>query len=182
MIRTRMRRISWCVREGGVAIAAFIVGLVMWPAASRVRLGPVTVGFLFVLDQEKQEVVVTALRDALELIEEKDARAFSRLCRIVRRIAILPNSQPRYWHLFRVCVLGQVDIDKLHASQLASIIVHETTHAWIRHLKIGPDASSDKRKQAERMCIRAQLRFARRLGPNAGPMIHWFERQLHDYR
>jgi hypothetical protein len=104
------------------------------------------------------------VRDALDLIRQVDPRRYARLKRDVHRITLerlqvagmfVPNA-------------GRVFLDvghvaQAHVAELASTVVHEATHARLHRAGIRHD--SRIRGRVEHACIRSEVDFAVRLGP-----------------
>jgi hypothetical protein len=169
------------IKVGVLRLGGHVVGVALWVAAKKCTVEGKPVLVLAGAD----DVVLADIRDrmgaALRLVREGSPTVFKRMEQNVDRFAITERHGPKYWHQFRVCVFSLGQVLEWQPSQLASLVVHEVTHATIRARGINPREDVTMVRKAERMCVRAQLRFARRLGPDAGPMIRWLEQRLESY-
>jgi len=117
-------------------------------------------------DQAAEALLFSRLDNALALISRHDPRRFQRLRRLVRGINVTnvgPDALGQ-WHrdsgLIEVQERFALDPDTL-PEQLAAIIVHEITHAWLESL--GFTYAEDRRTRIEAICGRSEISFASKL-------------------
>lgn len=116
---------------------------------------------------------------ALQLIARVAPFRWKRMRRDVKRIWAVPlaSNLGEWWPGRRFCLLDDryVEDPAVTPSQLAATIIHEATHACIDHAGISYDA--DRRVKIEGVCLRAEIRFARRL-PDGEDIIRRAEANL----
>jgi hypothetical protein len=139
----------------------------------------VSVAALKVGDHD-QQASLRSVDEALQLISEHDPRCFARLQKHVRSIWVgpIPNYARGQWiEDLRMCMLrdSYVSSDETSVAHVASIIVHESTHAWLEQAGFGYDERV--RARVERICIRSQLAFARK-HPDGARLIEALEERL----
>ena len=104
---------------------------------------------------------------ALRLIKTYDRIRYDRLIRDLDRIwvKVLPASIASFNHSLNACQLDErfVLAEKSSPELIASVIVHEATHARLMRCGIGYDAAL--RVRVEKVCLRRELAFAAKL-PN----------------
>lgn len=122
-------------------------------------------GFLLVSDKLKDAVDSRAslakVEEALHLISTYDPKRYKRIQRDIDRIIVFPELQGgEYFPELRACALGRTTVNE-GPIYLASVIVHEATHArlWGR----GGRYEEDERLRArvERLCTQAEVNFLR---------------------
>src|SRR5260370_30319394 len=105
------------------------------------------------------------VEDALRLIKLYDPLRYNRLLQDIDRIWVnlLSGNNGEYRHRLRSCGLDArfVLAESTRPEQIASVIVHEATHARLMHCGIGYQA--DLRARVEAACFRRQRAFALRL-------------------
>ena len=140
---------------------------------TRARCGKIRITTL----EEDHAHFINAALDTLALIEKHDRRRFVRLQKEVRFITDGPLTSAGCYHReYRECV---VDFDKIdfdwsdsdvphyahyrawYVAVLASIFIHEGTHAHLHTLGIPYNPTT--RVQSERICVAEERRFAARL-------------------
>jgi hypothetical protein len=106
---------------------------------------------------------------ALLLIKEHGPLFYSRVTRNLERIWVflIPDGLAHYDDALNACVLDERFVVGSEASIVASVIVHEATHARIEQNGIRYD--EDKRTRIEGICARQELAFAARL-PNSAKL------------
>lgn len=117
------------------------------------------------------------VEEALSLLSELDPRRLRRLKGDVQRILLVDagdESAGLYWHDLRACVLDVSYVREFPAHYVASTIVHEGTHARLRCS--GVRYPSTLRRRIEEICIREEIRFARRI-PDAASLLEDAERR-----
>ena len=128
------------------------------------RVDGLWIGGFFV---DKSSPAFSRVEEALHLIKTYDKICYSHLIRDLDRIwvMLLPSSRGSYIHALRACKLDErfLTSDKTRPDIVASVIVHEATHA--RLLACGIGYGEDIRARVERVCIARQLAFAAKL-PN----------------
>jgi hypothetical protein len=157
--------VSWLLRP-----ARYVVAWSLWKGSDKFTRGAVRIGVIDIAADP--ENIISRVCAALDLIQERDPVFYARLEQYILRIAILPRGRTSYWPEFRTCVLITTNVKTWHVTQLASIIVHEATHAWIRERGIRPGKNGYTRDRVEQTCLKAQLRLARRLEHNEEMVEH----------
>jgi hypothetical protein len=106
---------------------------------------------------------------ALLLVKQHSPLHYSRVIRGLERIWIflLPQGLGQYSHSLKACVLDERFIADSATSveRIASVIVHESTHARLEQCGIAYDEAL--RGRIEAICFRRELAFAVRLSDNA---------------
>jgi hypothetical protein len=104
---------------------------------------------------------------ALRLIKTYDRIRYDRLIRDLDRIWVkmLPASIANFNHSLNACQLDERFVldEKSGPELIASVIVHEATHARLMRCGIGYEA--ELRVRVEKVCLRRELAFAAKL-PN----------------
>ena len=115
------------------------------------------------------------VEEALEAIRTHDPRRYSRLRRDLKRIWVRVQPAPSQSGCYNPA-LDACELDPRHLlradvtpSDIASIVVHEGTHARLRGLGIG--FAEPLRKRIEAVCRREERAFAERLPLSAGDKI-----------
>jgi len=124
---------------------------------------------VFMVDRAPGEVLRAKLEEALRLLRDIDPRRFTRLQRHVSLIWMrpLPRCAAAIWvKNIGVCIVrdGFVLDEATRPVHLASVLVHETTHAWLDAIGIRTHDDPAYRVRVERICVRAEIAFARRAG------------------
>jgi len=132
--------------------------------------------------EDEPERILRRVEEALTLIKVHDGLRYDRLIRDVQRVwmKILPGALGNYNRALNACELDArfVRAETSSAEQIASVIVHEATHA--RLFKCGIGYSEDLRPRVEAVCFRSQLAFSARL-PNGEQIRAEAERKLRAY-
>jgi hypothetical protein len=106
---------------------------------------------------------------ALLLVKQHSPLHYSRIIRDLERIwiVLLPGKAAEYNHSLKACVLDErfVADSATSVEWLASVIVHEATHAKLERYGIGYD--EDQRARIEAICTRRELALAVRLPDSA---------------
>jgi hypothetical protein len=146
--------------------------------SEKFRMARIPVAF-FLLNNRGRISVCQKIEQALRLIAEHDPLRFARLRRDVRRILIftLRGFRGRWFQPLRMCVLdrGYLLLSDADASEIASTIVHEATHA--RLMRAGFNYDPEIRHRVERLCFKAEIAFGKRV-PNGLWLIARAEAQL----
>lgn len=100
---------------------------------------------------------------ALACIRGHDAAEYRRVSRYLASVVSvdLKGSYGWYWHNLRACFLDPSYVLASSPEAIAMTIVHEAAHARIRQLGIATDHTI--RPRVEALCVRAEIRFARRV-------------------
>lgn len=101
------------------------------------------------------------LARALELIESSDPMRMRRLRRDLRGILLTSTGAGSFLPALRICQLGMGYALRVQPEELAMTVVHEATHA--RLFQLGCGYRSVDREVIERICVEAEIRFARKL-------------------
>lgn len=116
---------------------------------------------------------------SLQLIKQYDPLRYKRVTRDLARIWVnlVPGYRAWYRNEFRMCELDErfVLAEATELETIASVIVHEATHARLMHCGIGYDERI--RARVEAICIRRQVAFTARL-PGGADALDEAERNL----
>lgn len=127
--------------------------------------------------EDESEPYFRRVEDALSLIKACDRVRYDRLTRDLKRVWVLLLAGPR--GSFRVslgaCLLDSRFIIGETSDAIASVIVHEATHARLRHCGFGYEEGV--RSRIETVCVRRELAFSRLL-PNGDRVRQWAEEKL----
>ncbi len=117
--------------------------------------------------------------DAVRLIDQYNPARFARLKRDLRGLWITETggNHAEYHYWAQLCVLDRSHLLKQEVSavHVASIIVHEATHA--RLFRAGFGYEPEMRVRIERVCFKAEIAFASRL-PDGQALIEQAHAQL----
>ena len=140
------------------------------------------VGSLWLSKEQKTRAFATA-ENALKLIAKHDPRRFAVLARDLKWILVtpFPGARGRYFAALDVCLLdsGFALSQDATVAKVASVIVHEATHARLRHLGFG--YSESERTRIERTCTRAEVAFAGKL-PATEELLNQAQEELEQLR
>ena len=104
------------------------------------------------------------LTQALELVRHHDRRALHRIHHFVRGIMVISEGEALAKARSSVGIITVNEAFVLAPTTtpqaMASLLIHETTHLWLHGL--GFDYREERRGRVERICFRAELRFAHR--------------------
>lgn len=114
------------------------------------------------------------IRQALELIQNRQPVRFNRILRDVRRIVVADILGAEFWPHMRACALS-VELLGSGSLTVALALVHEATHARLHAARIPYDANS--RERIERICVRQEVIFAQQF-PDATSLVDEIEGQL----
>lgn len=119
-------------------------------------------------DELAPDACFSKVSEALSLIARYDPARFARMRRDLRRILVDGNrvSRGQYVSEFTLCRLDDAYVasEQTSAAELALTIVHEAAHAKVD--RAGISYSPDRQIRIERVCVAAEIAFARKL-PNA---------------
>jgi hypothetical protein len=120
---------------------------------------------------------VERVETALNLIREHDPVRHGRLIRDLEQIWVwaIPGSVGRFRHLGWTCDLDKQFVETTTPDLIASVIVHEATHARLFRMGFGYEEAI--RERVEQICLRRELAFAAKV-PN-GIDNHGAEAILH---
>jgi hypothetical protein len=125
------------------------------------------------------ELILRRVEEALGLIKAYDKRRYNRLLNDLERVwvRLLPGELGHFSVAISACVLDtRFVLDEATSPEmLATVIVHEATHARLRRCGFGYD--EDVRPRVEAICHRRELAFVRKL-PNAQSARDWAERAM----
>jgi hypothetical protein len=131
------------------------------------------------LSDKNGSAVASKIDQALNLISEFDSRRYHQIKRDVKRIwvAAAQGYSAQWMDELQTCVLDadyfrRTDIS---ASEMAITIVHEATHARLFKFKIG--YTEEIRERVERICIKSEIAFAKRL-PDGQRLVEISESRL----
>jgi hypothetical protein len=129
--------------------------------------------------ESEPEPILRRIEEALSLIKRYDRVRYDRLIRDLRRIwvLVLPTGLANFTHKIDACeidtrfFLAETTTPEL----IAAVIVHEATHARLRHCGIGYEEA--QRPRIEEICLRREIAFAETL-PNGEAARDMAERTL----
>jgi hypothetical protein len=127
--------------------------------------------------KDKSETLSRA-REALQLIKEHDPQRYRRLTQDLKRVLICPlPASGRFNARIEACELDEkfVLAEATTPELLASVIVHEATHARLRSYGFG--YKEMVRPKVEAICVRRQLAFTRKL-PTGQQARQWAQETL----
>jgi hypothetical protein len=131
------------------------------------------------LPDKKGPAVFSKVDQALNLISEFDSRRYLQIRRDVKKIwvSVAQPAVGKWLNELQTCVLDRNYFcqDKISASRMALTIVHEATHARLCKLKI--KYTEDIRERVERICIKSEIAFAKRL-PDGQKLVEMAESKL----
>jgi hypothetical protein len=146
------------------SIRAVVGRLARWAA---VKLsGTRTVDGLLIISDKGTDKIV----EALQLIRDFDPVRYRRLLGDVRQVFVttLPASVAQWANSSKACELDERHIisEETTPELVASIIVHEATHARLMRCGIGYEEAL--RDRVEQVCLRREIAFAARLPTGKG--------------
>lgn len=145
-----------------------------WTADKKTICG-IVVGTL-AHSEEHQKIIFGNVEKALLLIQAHDTIRFGQIRRYVKSIFVLGDPSARgYWHQeLKMCQLEETFVrgEDSSIAEIASVIVHEATHA--RLMRLGFGYEEPKRLRIEHICLDAQRSFIRRL-PNEDELLNQIE-------
>ncbi|MGA2788088.1 MAG: hypothetical protein ABSF60_11225 [Verrucomicrobiota bacterium] len=116
---------------------------------------------------------------ALNLISKYDPRRYLQIRRDVKKIWIsaTPGYCANWMDELQMCTIDSNYFyrDNVSASEIALTIIHESTHARLCKLKI--EYTEDIRDRVERVCIKSEIAFAKRL-PDGQKFVEMVESKL----
>lgn len=122
------------------------------------------------------EGVFARVNAALSLLARYDPNRLAQLRRYARALFVIGRGGS-YWgswvEKLKLCVVAEVlvDSDSTAPEDVASVIVHEITHARLHHFGLDhSQRTAEDRMRIEHICCRRQIAFARRL-PNGEGLI-----------
>ena len=122
------------------------------------------------------QLILRRVEEALGLIKAYDKRRYNRLLNDLERVwvRLLPGELGHFSVALRACVLDtRFVLDETTSPEmLATVIVHEATHARLRRCGFGYD--EDVRHRVEAICHRRELAFVRKL-PKGQYVREWIE-------
>ena len=131
-------------------------------------------------NQSKPESVLERLREALALIKTYDPLRYRRLTSDLKRIWATPVYTQGGCFVSRLeaCILHPRCVETTTTELLASMIVHEATHARLSGLGFGYE--EELRPRIEAMCVRREIAFAAKL-PDGSQVREWAAQKLLSY-
>ena len=130
-------------------------------------------------DQRNSDVAFARITAAFDLLHDHGSRSLDDLRRHTNGVFVWATAGARgEWHReTRLVVLEEthVNAENTSARDIASTLVHESTHARLEAK--GFAYSPERRARIEKVCFRRQLAFARRLS-EPGDLVGQAERQL----
>jgi hypothetical protein len=144
-------------------IALFATKAMLWASISK-RIDGIWVGCF---DKGLSARVFCRVEEGLQLIRQHDPIRYRRVIRDLERIwiTLLPGPLGHYRQELKLCALDEryVVAEDTTPELVASVIVHEATHARLSRCGIGYDEPIQGRVEA--VCFRRELAFADKL-PN----------------
>lgn len=123
------------------------------------------------------EPILRRLREALQLIKGHDPRRYFRLVRELKHVWVpgrIP-SRGSFNSWSEICTLDKEFVLAETTELVASVIVHEATHARLRSCGIGYEEGI--RPRVEAICVRRELAFTAKL-PNGQRAHEWATQKL----
>ena len=132
---------------------------------------------MFLPDREDYTTTLPKVEYALRLMADYDPLRLARIQRHVASILIftLPGDLAQWVDSLRMCVIDRHYARSASPEEIATLLVHEATHA--RLARLGFAYSEPVRERIERLCFLAEISFARRL-PDGQSLIATAESQL----
>lgn len=127
-------------------------------------------------DLEDAALLSTRIAEAVTLIEQHDPKRWMRMREDLSRVVCTAADAVNGAHFprSRSCYLSAAFVRANEASIVATLLVHEATHARISHT--GIPYFPDWRARIERRCVLEELSFASRLPGAAFPYMRaWME-------
>ena len=172
--RRRLLRGYWCVAVWARApLLLARAGLLIICCRFRTLYG-IRVG---VLERGKAEETWRRVESAIGVISRYDPRRLHRLKSDVVRILVVPGKHAYFSRVSRSCVLNQIYVDQMPAPNVASVLVHEATHARLRGAGLAA-YGADLTVRVEELCIDEEIAFAMRCPPDRFPQREEWLRYL----
>jgi hypothetical protein len=131
------------------------------------------------LPGKKGPVLFSKINQALDLISEFDPRRYLQIKRDMKKIWVsaAPGYCANWMNELQMCILDRDYFyqDTVSAPEMALTFVHESTHARLSKFKI--EYTEDIRNRVERVCIKSEIAFAKRL-PNGQKFVELAESRL----
>jgi hypothetical protein len=138
--------------------------------------------------EDDPQTCMWRIEEALRLIKHHDSLHYSRVINNLERVWVhlLPDAFAHYDRSLNACVIDErfLLLESATPERIASIIVHEATHARLERWGVVYDEK--KRPRIEAICLRRELNFLARL-PNSEPLQEEIKSTLewcagdHDY-
>jgi hypothetical protein len=122
------------------------------------------------------EPLFQRVKDGLGIIKAYDPRRFERIRRYLRLIALVERGGEVYDHALRTYIVDVGILKQRHTEEVAMAIVHEATHARLRHC--GIQTTERNHARIEELCVKEEIAFASRL-PGGAPFIEHARRKIH---
>ncbi|WP_167558596.1 hypothetical protein [Bradyrhizobium canariense] len=158
--------------------------LVLWFSTSR-KVDGLWVGTM----EGKPYPGLRRVEDALRLIKRHDSLHYSRVIHNLERIkvGVIPNARACYNRSLTACVFDERFVlpETTTLERIASVIIHEATHARLEGWGVSYD-DEKQRARIEAICLRRELSFVSKL-PHGEPLREEIARTLewcigdHDY-
>jgi hypothetical protein len=107
------------------------------------------------------EAPLRRVEDTLQLLKQQSPLHYLRILRYLDRIwvDVLAGANASYWRKLNACKLDERFVlrEDTTLEQIASAIVHETTHARLERWRIAYDET--RRHRIEMICMRRELNF-----------------------
>jgi hypothetical protein len=134
-----------------------------------------------VLQRGKAEETWRRVESALGVISRHDPRRLHRLRSDFARILVVPGKHAYFSRFSRSCVLNQIYVDKMPSPNVASVLVHEATHARLRSAGLTA-YGADLTVRVEELCVDEEIAFAMRCPPDGFPRLDEWLQYLHAKR
>ena len=153
-----------------------LVNRFMFAVSRKHSRGDIKIAMLF---DKNDSAIASKIDQALNLISKFDPRRYRQIKRDVKRIwiAAAPGYCAQWIDELQTCILDtdyfrRIDIS---ASEMATTIIHEATHARLDKFKIG--YSEEIRVRVEQICFKSEIAFAKRL-PDGLKLVEVAESKL----
>jgi hypothetical protein len=153
-----------------------LVNRFMFAISRKHSRGDIEIAMLF---DKNGSAISSKIDQALNLISEFDSRRYQQIKRDVKRIwvAATPGCSAWWMDELQTCVLDAEYFRRtdISASEMAITIAHEATHARLSKFRIG--YAEEIRARVERICIKSEIAFAKRL-PDCQKLLEISESRL----
>src|SRR5664280_2592003 len=139
--------------------------------SNKCQVRGLSVGILSFEDKAGRSLIRAKLEQALALIAEYSPLQYLRVRSDLARLFVfrIPHNLAEYHPQLHMCVFDCGYLQTTPPEELAMTIIHETMHAYL--FRRGFVYDSTKRAQIERICVRAEIAFAKRL-PEGAAFAH----------
>lgn len=155
----------------------------LWAMGPRLRRLLVRIGLRFLPTSSDYPIELAAfsargdpqhlferIGDALTLIQLHDPRRLARMQRYVKRLALVQSGGEIYDHDLQTYIVDAPLLERRQSIEIAMAIVHEATHARLRHCGIQTTEANQARIEA--LCVKEEIAFATRVPHSSRYIAH----------